>query len=96
MKWRFTFGSAVTHEAFRFCIGLRSAIRIGTTRQENLDNEVVCRTIGFAQSRVEWRLAGDGPCVIHVCTVFDQELTELPVPMKRRAIEAEIETERRQ
>src|SRR5713101_320341 len=94
VEWSLGFRSAVAHEAIGFNAFPGRAIWIRPAGEQHSDDVVVGRTIGFAQGRVQWRFSGIWQRPIYIGAVFDEELAEPPVPMKRRAIEVEVASQR--
>ena len=87
---RFRFGPAVPHEAAGFRARQAHRMGIRSSVQQHPGHLVMGLAARLAQDRVQRGFPGIRQRQIHRSTVFDQELTELPVPMKRRAIQVEL------
>lgn len=89
----FRFGPAVPHEAAGFRARQAHRLGIRASGQQHPDHVMVGQAARFAQGGVQRGFPGIRQRQIHPGPVFDQELTELPVSMKSRAIQVEVPAE---
>ena len=90
MQGRLSPRQAIPHEAARLDRRLRRDIRIGPRSQQHLDDVIKGGAVGGARRGMQGHLAGVGQGMVHIRAVFDEELTQPPVPMKTRPVEIEI------
>ena len=90
MQRCFTFGPAIAHKAAGLGACSGNAVRVRTVGKQERQNSIMRQAVGCAQRSVQRCLAGIRQASIYVRTALDQELAELPVTMKCRAIEIEI------
>ncbi len=93
MQGRLRFGSTIPHEAAGFCIRFGYTIRLCTMAKQHANHQIVGKPIRRAQCGMEGRFSRVGQGSIHVCALFNEKLTEPPVPVKRGAIEVQIVAE---
>src|SRR5581483_2491147 len=96
MKRGLAFGSAISHESAGFNGLFRYTIRIGAMREKNLDHYIVPEAVAGAQCRVQRGFSRIGQRMIHVCALFDQEFTKLPISMEASSNKTEVFSQRSQ
>src|SRR5437899_8631834 len=64
--------------------------RMNAGTEQHVDDEFIGRAVRLAQRRVQGCLSGVRQAEIHVRAMLNQVLAELPVAMKRGAIETKI------
>lgn len=84
----------IAHEAVRFHGWFGHTIGICPRREQNLDDLGMGRTFGFAECGVQRSFSGIRQRTIHIRAIFNEELVQAPVPMKGRAIEIEVFSQR--
>ncbi len=90
MQRRLRFGSTIPHKAAGFCILFGYTIRLCAAAKQHSNHQIVRKPIRRAQSSMERRFSRVGQGYIDVCALFNEKLTETPVPVKRGTIEVQI------
>jgi hypothetical protein len=89
VQGRLALSTAIAHERTGLDVGLRRAVRIRSACKQHLQDEIVGRAVRRAERRVERRFSGIRKGVVHIRTVFDQELAQAPVTVKGCRVQVE-------